>query len=56
MVKKHLYLDEEQVLYLELLDSLSLSEHVRRAIDDYIDRIKATNVSASASKRGDSNG
>lgn len=31
----------------------NLSEHLRRAVDEYIDKIKMQSVSASKSKRGD---
>ena len=55
MVRKNVYITPEQIEWLLLLDSVSVSEHIRRAIDEYIDRIKANNVSASASKRGVSN-
>ena len=51
MIRKDVYLTSEQASFLESQD-LSLSEHIRRAIDDYIDKLKALKVSASKSKRG----
>lgn len=50
-LRKHIVLSEEQVEYLELLDRLTVSEHVRRAIDEYIDRLRGLNVSASQSRK-----
>lgn len=51
MIRKHFYITPEQVEYLIGIDSLTISEHIRRAIDEYIARLKGLNVSASQSKR-----
>lgn len=49
-------LDEIKIKFLSSLSG-TLSEHLRRAIDDYIEKKKALNVSASKSKKvGDLNG
>jgi len=56
MVRRNLYLTEEQVTFLESLENITLSEHIRRAVDTYIQELKGLNVSASESKRGEENG
>jgi len=52
MVLKHIYLSGGQVDFLEGLDGLSVSEHIRRAIDDYIQKKRERNVATSPSKKG----
>lgn len=51
-VKKHIFITEGQDDFLEGLDGLSLSEHIRRAIDDYIVKKRKGLASPSSSKRG----
>jgi hypothetical protein len=43
MILKRQYLTSEQVEYLEKVstDRVNFSEHVRRAIDQYIERLKS---------------
>lgn len=53
MIRKHFYLDQEQIDFLKSLPG-TVSEHIRQAINDY--KEKRINVSASESKRGDENG
>jgi hypothetical protein len=42
--RKNLYYDEEQIKFLESLDTLSVSEHLRRAVDEYIAKFKPSAV------------
>ena len=51
MLRRSIYLKESQVTILNNLDEMKLSEHVRRAVDQYIDKIQYERVSASASER-----
>lgn len=51
MVRKNFYISLEQDNFLANLDELNTSEHIRRAIDEYIKRIKAQDVSSSSSER-----
>ncbi len=48
-------LGKAQRNFLENLPG-TLSEHIRRAIDEYIDRLRFSNVSSSQSKRKEENG
>lgn len=50
MIKKLISLSEKQIEVLNEFGELSFSEHVRRAIDEYIRRLKIITSSASASK------
>lgn len=50
MVRKHFLLTPEQIQSLSELDGLTPSEHIRRAIDEYIERRKRSYVSISPSK------
>lgn len=43
-------IDEQQIEFLESLSG-NVAEHLRRAIDDYIEKQKDLKVSASKSKR-----
>lgn len=59
MIKKHFYLTEEQVHFLDGMDGLTLSENVRRAIVLFIEKRKKTMVASSPSKpvrKGGKNG
>jgi hypothetical protein len=55
MVSKTLYFYKEQVEFFKNLPG-KFSEHVRKAVDEYIDRKRKLNVSFSQSKVGESNG
>jgi hypothetical protein len=55
MHRINFFIDKGQLEYLENIP-LSVSEHIRRAIDEYIQRDRNLNVSSSQSKRGDENG
>lgn len=48
---------EDQVTFLEGLDGLNTSEHIRRAVDEYIEKKKKEkySVSESPTKGGGSN-
>lgn len=48
MIRKHIYLTEEQVTYLEN-SVLPLAEHIRRALDLYISTLKKDKASTSPS-------
>jgi hypothetical protein len=50
MVRRNINLEDEAFTFLSTFNSLTFSEHVRRAIDEYIDRILPTNSAFSASK------
>ena len=50
MVRKNVYFREKSVTFLKTLKTLKFSDHIRRAVDEYIDRLKQKNVSASESK------
>ena len=47
--RKDIYITNEQVIFLSELPG-TISEHIRRAIDEYIDRLKGSEASASQSK------
>jgi len=49
------FINEEQVKLLKNLPG-NVSEHIRRAIYEYLQKLSEANVSSSASKRGDKNG
>ena len=46
----NVYLTEPQIEFLNSVDSIKLSEHIRRAIDDYVDTLRSWRACASASK------
>lgn len=50
-VKKTINFTQEQVDYLGKLQTISLTEHIRRAVDDYIKKLKQIDSSSSLSKR-----
>jgi hypothetical protein len=56
MLRTNVYLTEEQVSYLTSLKTLRVSEHIRRAIDGYIQQLKSIKVSSSSSPRKVKNG
>ena len=51
MVSFYLRMREDQNSFLHSLKG-SIAEHIRRAIDDYIDKMRNLNVSSSKSKKG----
>lgn len=50
VIRINLNIREEQLEYLKNT-SISVAEHYRRAIDEYIDKLKGLNVASSQSKR-----
>lgn len=50
MIRKDLFLTNNQVRFLRKLEG-NMTEHIRRAIDEYIERKKALEVSNSPSKK-----
>lgn len=54
MHRINLYIEEVTYIKLKGLPG-TLTEHVKRAIDEYLQNMYKVNVSASQSKRGDSN-
>jgi len=48
MKRKDVYITDEQVVFLTELDG-TVSEHIRRAIEEYIQRLKNIKMTASAS-------
>ncbi len=51
MIRKNYYLTKDQDLFLQSLKGLSISEHIRRAIDEYIERLNTLKVSRSPLKK-----
>ena len=49
MIRKNFYLTREQNDFLKKTNQLSVSEHIRRAIDEYILKIRTSDVSMSKS-------
>lgn len=54
MIRLHCFIEDEQFLFLGHLKG-KRSEHIRRAIDEYIQKLKSINASASQSKKGGEN-
>lgn len=52
MKRRNFYLTEEQDQVLESMSELSVSEHLRRAVDEYIAKKRQRQVSISPSKNG----
>jgi hypothetical protein len=52
MVRKTFYLHNAQYRFLKRLGDLTVSEHVRRAIDEYVERKQNLNASKSESATG----
>lgn len=42
---------KKSVVFLKKLKTLKFADHARRAMDEYVERLKSINVSASQSKR-----
>ena len=51
MKRINIYLSESQIDFLKDLNELSISEHVRRSLDLYINKLKPDKSSASLSER-----
>ena len=51
MIRRNINFTEESFNFLKALQTLKLNAHVQRAVDEYIERLKSLNVSASQSKR-----
>lgn len=49
MKRRNFYLKEEQNDFLKNIDELTVSEHIRRAIDEYIKELQQLKVSISKS-------
>ena len=52
MIRKNFYLSDSQLKSLKLMNGITVSEHIRRAVDQYIDRElpKVASVSPSEKK------
>ena len=50
MVRKNIFLSDKQIQFLEENKDLNLSDHLRRALDMYIENLKAIKASGSQSK------
>lgn len=50
MIRKNFYLTVEQNAFLKKQKALTVSEHIRRAIDEYIGKIMNKNAVTSPSK------
>ena len=55
MIRRNIYLTEPQWTFLQSLVSsakdITISEHIRRGLDKYINDIKKNNISSSLSER-----
>ena len=51
MKRIHIFLEKTQLDFIKKLPGKS-SEHIRRALDEYIYRLQGTDVSASRSSKG----
>lgn len=52
MIRKNFYLTKEQNRVLKSKKSLTISEHIRRAIDEYIARMRGMTATTSPSNKG----
>lgn len=53
MIRKASYFRKEQLEFLKTVPG-NFADHLRRALDEYIEKLKGQKVSASASKRKES--
>jgi len=53
MLRTNVYLTEEQRDFLRDFNKLKLAEHIRRAIDDYINKLRSNKASGSLSTIGE---
>lgn len=51
MIRKNFYLTEDQAEFLKKRKDLTVSEHIRRAIDEYISKIRNHVASVSPSAK-----
>lgn len=56
MVRRNFYCTKEQIDFLKKDEGITVSEHIRRAIDEYIKRQKGEHSSVSPSKTGGRHG
>lgn len=47
MIRVSFFLQENAIEFLKAIDDVPLSEHIRRAVSDYMDKIKNLNASKS---------
>ena len=52
MKRIHIYLPEEYLDYLRKINVIPISEHIRKAIEEYINKLQNSKVSESSSKGG----
>ena len=50
MLRKNFYITKEQIDFLKKDSGLTVSEHIRRALDEYITRKKNQNATTSLSQ------
>ena len=50
MIRKNFYMSQDQSEYLAKMGDVTVSEHLRRAIAEYIDRDQNKNATTSPSK------
>ena len=50
MIRKHVFLSDEQVDFLKKNTELRLTDHIRRAMDDYMDKLMNRYATTSQSK------
>ena len=55
MERINLYITNAQLTYLRLLSDMTVSEHIRRAINEYIEKMDSQRVTYSPSKNAKSN-
>lgn len=56
MIRRNFYCTKEQIDFMKHDRGLTVSEHIRRAIDEYIERRKGQHAMASPSKLGGKDG
>ena len=49
MVRKNVILSDKQVEFFKNNNEFNMSEHIRRALDEYMNRLSSTKVSSSQS-------
>jgi archaellum component FlaD/FlaE len=50
MQRKNVFLNDKQISFLLENKELNISDHIRRALDEYIERLKSERATSSASK------
>lgn len=56
MIRKNFYLSEDQLENLKRIGEVTTAEHIRRAVDEYIERRMPTMAATSPSGKEDKNG